>query len=269
VIALVLCAGGCHRAPRGADPGARLTFARDGRTVAALTERELEAAVSVETFTAYDPYYQRQKTWRALPMRRVLARGFGPATPIEREQLILRARDGYTVPIAGASLVDDGCYLAVADADAPAWEPIGPQRVDPAPFYVVWRKPDQQDLEGHPRPWQLDAIEITRAETLFPHAVPTGAGPDAQRGFEIFRGECIRCHAINREGGRVGPDLNVPRSIVEYRPAEQIREYIKNPLAFRYGAMPAHPHLTDGDLDALVAYFHAMKDRKHDPEARP
>src|SRR5262249_51796405 len=128
VIALV---GGCPRAPRGGDPGARLVFARDGRTIAILTERELEAAVPVEPFTAYDPYYQRQKTWRALPMRHVLARGFGAGVAIDREQLALRARDGYTVPIAGAALTDDGCYLAVADVDAPAWEPIGPQRVDP------------------------------------------------------------------------------------------------------------------------------------------
>ena len=33
--------------------------------------------------------------------------------------------------------------------------------------------------------------------------------------------------------------------------------------------MPAHEHLSAGDLDALVAYFSAMKDRKHDPGAQP
>jgi cytochrome c1 len=32
--------------------------------------------------------------------------------------------------------------------------------------------------------------------------------------------------------------------------------------------MPAHPDLSDADLDALVAYFRAMKDRKHDPGRR-
>jgi hypothetical protein len=31
--------------------------------------------------------------------------------------------------------------------------------------------------------------------------------------------------------------------------------------------MPAHPELGEADLDALLAYFDAMKDRKHDPEA--
>ena len=271
VVAAVALASGCRRTsaiPRAAaEPHAVLRFVREGQPVATLTERTLETAAPPERVTAFDPYYQRQKSWRALPMARVLSRGF-PGVDVAAEQLILRARDGYTVPIAGAELVDDGCYLAVADEDVPGWEPIGPQRADPGPFYVVWKKDDQQDLRTHPRPWQLEAIEIARAEILFPHAVPSGVAADspAMRGFRRFFAECIRCHAINREGGHVGPDLNVPKSVVEYRTEREIREYIVNPLALRYGNMPAHPHLRRDDLDALIAYFHAMRERKWDPK---
>ena len=71
--------------------------------------------------------------------------------------------------------------------------------------------------------------------------------------------------AINGEGGKVGPELNVPQSIVEYRPSAQIKAYIRNPEIFRYTTMPAHPGLSDADLDALLAYFQAMQSRKHDP----
>jgi len=78
----------------------------------------------------------------------------------------------------------------------------------------------------------------------------------------------MACHAINGEGGTVGPDLNVPQSIVEYRPVPQIKAYVRDPATFRYGNMPAHPDLSGADLDALVAYFRAMKDRKHDPGRR-
>ena len=91
------------------------------------------------------------------------------------------------------------------------------------------------------------------------------ADSPARQGFSIFQRECVSCHAINGEGGKVGPELNVPRSIVEYRPVEQIRAYVKNPQSFRYTTMPPHPHLTDADLDALVAYFRAMSALKHDP----
>jgi hypothetical protein len=61
----------------------------------------------------------------------------------------------------------------------------------------------------------------------------------------------------------------VPLSIVEYRPLEQIKQYIRDPLAFRYTSMPAHPHLSDRQLDELVAYFTAMRSLKHDPRRTP
>jgi hypothetical protein len=33
--------------------------------------------------------------------------------------------------------------------------------------------------------------------------------------------------------------------------------------------MPSNDYLTPADLDALVAYFRAMRDRKHDPRRKP
>jgi mono/diheme cytochrome c family protein len=148
---------------------------------------------------------------------------------------------------------------------------MGPRGLDPGPFYVVWTKPDQRDAHVYPWPYQLASIEIGDLAKEYPHIVPTGVpeGAAAWRGFALFREDCIACHAINREGGKVGPDLNVPQSIVEYRPADQVKAYILNPTTFRYSNMPAHDYLKPADLDALVAYFTAMKDRKHDPGAQP
>lgn len=275
--ALALTLVGCGRPPRDAgttalSPDARLEFRVEGRAVRTLTLRELDGVVAPETVTNFDPYYGRVKTFRAYRIEPVLAYALAGAVtgPVATHPFVLRARDGYTVPIPGERLLEGGAYLAVRDVERAAWEPIGPQRADPGPVYLVWKNATQTNLETHPRPWQLAVIEVARFEVAFPHTAPEGEPRDgaAWRGHDLFGELCVRCHAVNREGGRVGPDLNVPQSITEYRPEAQIRAYIRDPRTFRYGVMPAHPALTDGDLDALLAYFRAMARRKHDPDAR-
>lgn len=256
--------------PASETANAPLAFMSGGKQVRAMTRSELEAAIRPETWTALDPYYNKPKTYRALPLSAVLVQGFGePADSLAKQDFVLRARDGYTVPMPGAKLFEKGGYIAVADVEVPGWEPIGQGRANPGPYYLVWRDPSQMSLDTHPRPWQLASIEIAPFEATFPHVAPAGVAPGAPalEGFRLFRESCIHCHAMNREGGRVGPDLNVPQSIVEYRPEAQIRAYIRDPRTFRYSNMPAHPAFSDANLDALIAYFQAMKDRKHDPDA--
>ena len=131
----------------------------------------------------------------------------------------------------------------------------------------MWTGAGQQDIHRYPWPYQLAEIEVAPFASEYPHTLPRGAAREdaAWRGFAIFRSQCVMCHAINGEGGRIGPELNVPRSIVEYRPTAQIRAYIRDPGSFRHTSMPSHRHLSDADLDALIAYFEAMRSRKHDP----
>ena len=251
--------------PPGTDPS--IAFVHDGRPVRSLKLSELLARIPKEEWRGYDSYYNREKGWATLPLSRVVEAGFeGDVTKLDELDFIFRANDGYAVPFAGKKLVEPGAYLAFRDLDNVAWEPIGPQRANPGAFYVVWRGKDQQSLEAYPRPWQLASIEVAAFESTYPHTFPRGGDAHAAHGFRLFREGCSSCHAMNREGGHVGPELNVPQSIVEYRPEAQIRAYIVNPLTFRYGNMPAHSNLTKEDLDDLVAYFHAMKDQKYDPK---
>jgi mono/diheme cytochrome c family protein len=224
-----------------------------------------EAAAPV-TVRSDDPYYGAERRFSALPIGPALARGFGLDSPeaLRGETLRFRARDGYEVLLEGATLLDDGALLAFDDLDAPGFAPIGPQRVSPGPLYLIWR--GRRPLATHPRPWQLDTVARVDPRVAYAHLAPRGEPPEgpAYRGFALFRRDCLRCHAINREGGRVGPDLNVPENILAYRPEAQVRAFIRDPSTFRYSQMPPHPELTGEELDALIAYLRAMATRQHD-----
>jgi mono/diheme cytochrome c family protein len=252
---------------------ATLRFEREGALVRSLSRAQLTTLCGVQRVAIEDPYYPARKQYLAFPLACVLEQGFGKPVSAQRDQnFFLRALDGYVKPVSGARLAEPGGWLAFADAeltrgDDPQWAPIDRRQVDPGPFYLVWSGAGQADAHRYPWPYQLAAIEIAPFEARYPHTLPAGLPREAPAwtGFAVFRSECVACHAINGEGGTIGPELNLPLSIVEYRPADQLKRFIHDPAAFRYTSMPANPHLTPAQLDGLIAYFTAMRERKHDP----
>lgn len=248
LLLLVACA---HATPRG-DDATTLTLGTQPFTLG-----QLRAQVPVQTVSGFDPYYQREKRFLALPLEPVLRLGF-PGVELARQDFLLRASDGYTVPVSGGKLLE-GAFLAFADADGP-WQPIGPRQADPAPWYLVWS--DHTDLLTHPRPWALTRIEAASFEDVFPLLVPASTDARVREGFALFRDHCVKCHSLNQQGGRVGPELNVPQNVTEYRDDAFLRAWIRDPQQFRVSVMPPSPGLNDAQLDALLAYLRAMKSQK-------
>ena len=252
---------------------AELRFLRDGALVREIGLEELKEKCEVAAVVIDDPYYGKKKSFLAFSLKQVLRLGFGgTGEGLAKQDFLFAALDGYVKPATAARALEDGGYVAFADTERthgaePRWEPIDRRGLDPGPFYVVWTKPGQTDANGFPWPFQLYAIEIVHFEKKYPHTLPTTApaGSAAWKGFATFRAHCISCHAINGEGGKLGPDLNVPQSILEYRPVAQVKAYIRDPETFRHSNMPAHPDLSDAQLDELIAYFSTMKALKHEP----
>jgi mono/diheme cytochrome c family protein len=276
LIAWLTCLS-CQAFAADGDDSRVLRFVRDGDVIGQTDLRTLRAHCGVERVRVNDPYYGAPKEFLACPLAAILRDGFGEtAETLAVRDFFLHALDGYVKPASGAQLTTAGGYLAFADAELsdssadpfqPAWQPIDRRQVDPGPYYLVWTNVPADEAEQWPWPYQLARIEIASVERQYPRTVPTGvpSGSPAALGYALFGKQCISCHAMNGQGGRVGPDLNVPRSIVEYRPRDQIMAFIRNPESFRYTSMPAHLHLSDAQLAAIVAYFDVMQHQKYDP----
>lgn len=259
ILAFVLAA--CSSASDKLPQGVTLTLSREGQLVKKLTLEELTTITPAVDVSVDDPQYGRQKHYKAVALKPVLKAAYGELAAAQ--QLVVRATDGYAIPTTGETLTTDGAYLAYRDREAPNWEPIGPQKVSPGPLYMIWRGADQRDPNVFPWPYAMQQIDAVSLETLYAKASP-GKDPNesVKRGHAIVLHKCIKCHAVNGQGGHLGPELNIPKNVTEYWSADQVRAYIKDPATLRYGNMPPNPDLSDRDLDDLLAYLSAMKDHK-------
>ena len=213
----------------------------------------------------FDPLYKKEKRYAAFALHDVFRLSFGDRwRSDEYSDVAFVALDGYKALGSLAAIKEKGAYLVYEDLDQDGWEPLGKRKIDPAPFYIVWTGKDQGPKGIYPWPYQLERIQLVQFKEQYPKVVPVGVakGSAVFRGYQLFRSTCFACHAMSRQGGMVGPDLNAPQNITEYREEKMIRAFIRAPSQFRYSKMPDNPKLTDEDLDHLLAYFRHMARRK-------
>lgn len=218
-----------------------------------------------------DVAYQRPMTYRAVPLASLL-QGVGPGQAVQ-----IRATDGFVAELDSTPLVETRqeaaqAWLAIETPRAP-WPAMGEGKPSAGPFYVVWTQPQASGIRPEQWPYQTAEIRLTTSVAeRFPAMMPANdASGTVQQGWNVFQVNCLVCHSMNRQGdARMGPDLNVPYSPVEYFAGDYLRQYIRDPGSLRHwpqASMPPFPPevLRDPELDALLAYLTHMAGRKPTP----
>lgn len=216
-----------------------------------------------------DVAFRRTMHYQAVPLRALLD-GMQPG-----DQLQFVASDGFSATIPTAILLNQQgaeAWLAIEDPKRP-WPSLPDNKGDAGPFYVVWTRPAAAGIGTEQWPYQLVRIQRTQdSATRFPATAPAAFVPAdsaIRRGYAVFQRTCFACHTLNAQGdARMGPDLNIPHNPTDYLSDTLLREFIRNPQSLRRwpeGKMlgfPTQESLSDGDLDAVIAYLHYMAQYK-------
>lgn len=220
----------------------------------------------------FEPYEEREVTFRAAPARTILDAhlpGWRDA-----DEVVFECADGYRAAVPVARLLGHAPYLATArdGAEFTIDKPVGGAVVETAlaPAYLVWENLGDEVVRSEGDwgwPYQIVGVSVADARERYARMTPPrDAGESVERGFTAFRRWCARCHAINGQGGEVGPELNVPASVTEYIEPTWLRRWIGEPQSVRRGTpMPGLPSGVperERTIEDLVAYLEAMAERK-------
>lgn len=256
----------------GADEP-RIAFALHGRPVASLALAALERDHAAQRVRVHEPYESGEVEFLAFDFAEILDGVYGRAWRAG-EELLFTCRDGYQPSVPVARFARHRAWLAFARVDSGfsiAKRESGQLRSVPlAPFYLIWENLDDLRVrrEGdYGWPYQLVGVDVIRTRERFPRmAPPEGSPAPVRAGFEAFRVHCSRCHAVNGEGGSIGPELNPPQSPVEVRSRDWLRRWIDDPARIAPNARMERldPGLPDRArvIDEILAYLQAMADAR-------
>lgn len=228
---------------------------------------QMKNTLSQKDLVILNPEFQNTFHYKAFLLKDLLK------PEIEKEnfdELVFICSDGYRSPLDRARFDKLHLHLAFGEKLAngrEGWTVVdhAKQKITPAPFYVL--SSDPNEYKDYNWPFMVVAIELVsykkRYAEILPKDLEKVPATASTRGFQLFRKECIRCHTVNLVGGDIGPELNTPRNVLEYLDHDYIKQFVRNPGAFRAkDKMPPFPNMTDENLSDIFAYLEEMGQRK-------
>ena len=214
-----------------------------------------------------DPVYNTKKHYQAYPLSGIIKSLAKQSTKsLTNRILVFTAADGYKVSMSYQDALLEKGYIAFKDLSAKnaSWVEFrfGNERITPAPYYLVWTNPEL-DKWRYPSPFQLSSISLQSAESYFSAAAPVSRDSKVNRGFSLFSRYCIRCHSVNHTGGKLGPELNLPKNITDYYTVQKLTDFILDASSFRSKTkMPVFKNiLSKEDALSIQHYLKSMKSK--------
>lgn len=252
-----------------------LQFLDAGKPIQTLTRKDLAEKIPSTRLTVENPTTSQPAPYQGAALPALLTVVYGDRWQ-HAELVKFETRDGYQPVVPVSHISQHSGLMAYADAGQDRLQALGDGHggtVDPGPFYLVWENIQDRGARQDPWlqwPWQLAKVELTSIEREYPQtAPPPGASEAVVRGFNGFLSHCAKCHQINGEGGAIGPELNVPVNVTEYWQNDWLPKFIADPQSIRHnskmvGYQSASPEKS-AEIDDIVAYLRAMKERKLPP----
>lgn len=217
----------------------------------------------------HEPYEGHVVTFAAVSLAAVLDAVYGDAWREDSDSLLVfGCLDGYAPVIPIQRVRAHRGWLAFGRPDRKLFSidkfESGARRIVPTgPFYLIWENLDDPAVleEGdYGWPYQLVRVDWVPSAERFPKSTPgPDVAPQVRSGFRAFLIHCVRCHAINGEGGTLSTELNRPVPAVRLREGEWLSRWIDDPSRIVPTArMPGlNPRLPDRSqtIREILAYL--------------
>lgn len=249
-----------------------LTVSKNGQVIETLTMQAFRSSQKLASLKVDNPTDSRIYTYQGVLLKTFLKQVFGEDWQ-KFDAVKFVAKDGYAPVIPMASIKAHTGLIAVSEEGRQDFSPLprsNGETVNPGPFFLVWENIEDAGAKTDDWlswPWQLVRVELTSLATEYPNSSPPKESDEKVRqGFLAFRQHCMKCHAINGDGGDLAPELNYPVNVTEYRQPQWLARFIENPQSVRADSkmVPFYRDVQNRKMliEAIIAYLKSMANKK-------